>query len=78
MNTQETTRPASNSRKPKWVRDCQQHLVRFLGGYTKADLKEAVKVSADCARLTGDEDLPNGMVDVCGWHWNKFGTRYDT
>jgi len=74
MTTQETTRQSSKSRKPQWVRDCQQRLVRFFGGYTKEDLKEAVKISyVNGANTTGHD-----MIDVCSWHWNKFGTRYDT
>ena len=72
--TQETTRPASKPRKPQWVRDCQQRLVRFFGGYTKSDLKEAVKI----AYAMGEDTTGHDMIDVCSWHWNKFGTRYDT
>ena len=73
MKTQETTRPSSKSRKPQWVRDCQQLLVRFFGGYTKDDLKEAVKISY----AMGEDTTGHDMIDVCAWHWNKFGTRYD-
>ena len=73
MTTQETTRPSSKSRKPQWVRDCQQLLVRFFGGYTKDDLKEAVKISY----AMGEDTTGHDMIDVCAWHWNKFGTRYD-
>ncbi len=56
------------------VRDFQQRLVRFLGGYTKDDLKEAVKISY----AMGEDTTGHDMIDVCSWHWNKFGTRYDT
>ena len=74
MTTRETTRPANKSRKPRLIRDFQQRIVRFFGGYTKDDLKEAVKISyANGADTTGHD-----MVDVCSWHWDKFGTRYDT
>ena len=72
MNTQETTRPASKSRKPRWVRDCQQRLVRLFGGYTKDDLKEACKISY----AMGDDKSGGDMIDVPSWHMNKFGTRY--
>lgn len=74
MNTQETTRPTSKTRKPQWVRDCQQRLVRFFGGYTKADLKEGCKIAYDM----GNDTTGNDMIDLCSWHWDKFGTRYDT
>ena len=74
MTPQETTRPTSKPRKPRWVRDCQQRLVRFFGGYTKTDLKEGCKI----AYAMGDNRSGDDMIDLCSWHWDKFGTRYDT
>ena len=73
MNTQETTRPASKSRKHQLVRDFQQRLVHFFGGYTKADLKEGCKIAYEM----GNDTTGHDMIDLCSWHWNKFGTRYD-
>ena len=64
----------TTARKPQWARDCQQRLIRFFGGYTKDDLKEAVKIS----HAMGADTTGHDMIDVCSWHWNIVGTRYDT
>jgi len=45
-------------------------IIRFLGGYTKDDVRELKSVVWESARTNED------IEDFTSWHWRKFGRKF--